>query len=107
MTSLLTAVAVLAVLSSGLCEEKNFLQRAGVAFNNREYRSLLTVSNGEKFGSWTWPEMCPDNFFAVGFSLRVKSQTLFKTNLLGTKKKLNHVCDLKQGKHNREVLLKE
>lgn len=73
MATLLTIVAVLAVLSGGLCEEKTFLQRAGVAFNSRQYRSLLTVSNGEQFGKWTWPEMCPEDFFAVGFSIRVKT----------------------------------
>nr|XP_033497361.1 vitelline membrane outer layer protein 1 homolog [Epinephelus lanceolatus] len=72
MASLFTVVAMLAVLSSGLCEEKTFLQRAGAAFNNRAYSSLLTVNNGEQFGNWTWPEMCPDKFFAVGFSLRVE-----------------------------------
>lgn len=76
MATLFTTVAMLAVLSSGLCEEKTFLQRAGVAFNSRQYRSLLTVSNGEQFGKWTWPEMCPENFFAVGFSIRVKTLTL-------------------------------
>ncbi|XP_062255350.1 vitelline membrane outer layer protein 1 homolog [Platichthys flesus] len=73
MASLLCAMAVLAVLSVGLCEEKNFLQRAGVAFTSRPYRSMLTVTNGEQFGNWTWPEMCPDQFFAVGFSVRVES----------------------------------
>ncbi|XP_056300207.1 vitelline membrane outer layer protein 1 homolog [Pseudoliparis swirei] len=68
-----TAVAVLAALSGACSEEKVFLQRAGEAFSSREYRSVLTVSNGERFGNWTWPEMCPDKFFAVGFSLRVES----------------------------------
>lgn len=75
MASLHTVVALLAVLSSGLCEEKTFLQRAGSAYNSRQYRSLLTVNNGEQFGNWTWPEMCPDEFFAVGFSIRVKTRT--------------------------------
>ncbi|KAL6109630.1 uncharacterized protein ACO6RY_12713 [Pungitius sinensis] len=65
--------AALAALPGGRCQEqKVFLQRAGASFSGREYRSLLTVSNGEAFGAWTWPEMCPDNFFAVGFSLRVE-----------------------------------
>ncbi|XP_068558265.1 vitelline membrane outer layer protein 1 homolog [Cebidichthys violaceus] len=73
MAILFVAVAVLAALSGGLCEEKVFLQRAGEAFRSRQHRSVLTVSNGEKFGNWTWPEMCPDEFFAVGFSLRVES----------------------------------
>ena len=75
MASLHTVVALLAVLSSGLCEEKTFLQRAGSAYNSRQYRSLLTVNNGEQFGNWTWPEMCPNEFFAVGFSIRVKTRT--------------------------------
>ncbi|XP_075899445.1 vitelline membrane outer layer protein 1-like [Nelusetta ayraudi] len=74
MTLLLTALTLLAVLSTGLCvEEKTVLQRAGTAFNGRQYKSMLTVNNGEQFGNWTWPEMCPAEFFAVGFSLRVET----------------------------------
>lgn len=77
MTFLLPVVSLLAVLSTGLCvEEKTVLQRAGTAFNYRQYKSMLSVTNGEQFGSWTWPEMCPDEFFAVGFSLRVKRHRL-------------------------------
>lgn len=79
MASLLTVVALLAVLSGGLCENKLFLQSSGTAFNSRQYRSMLTVTNGEQFGNWTWPEMCPENFFAVGFSLRVKTPTCSDT----------------------------
>ncbi|XP_003965780.2 vitelline membrane outer layer protein 1 isoform X1 [Takifugu rubripes] len=73
MARALAAVALLALLSVGLCEEKTFLQRAGTAFNSRSYKSILSVTNGEKFGDWTWPEMCPETFYAVGFSLRVES----------------------------------
>lgn len=73
MARVLAAVALLALLSVGLCEEKVFLQRAGTAFNSRPYKSILNVTNGEKFGDWTWPEMCPENFYAVGFSLRVNA----------------------------------
>ncbi|XP_028325757.1 vitelline membrane outer layer protein 1 homolog [Gouania willdenowi] len=73
MASLLPAVLLLAVLSSGLCEQKVFLQRAGTAFTSRGFRSLLNVTNGEQFGGWTWPEMCPPHFYAVGFSVRVES----------------------------------
>ncbi|XP_017288831.1 vitelline membrane outer layer protein 1 homolog [Kryptolebias marmoratus] len=73
MASLLTAAALLALVSSSFCEEKQFLQRAGKAFNDRQVRSELTVNNGEKFGNWTWPEMCPDQFYAVGFSVRVET----------------------------------
>ncbi|XP_013888545.1 vitelline membrane outer layer protein 1 homolog [Austrofundulus limnaeus] len=73
MAALLTAVALLALVSSSFCEEKQFLQRAGQAFSSRKVRSVMTVTNGERFGTWTWPEMCPDQFFAVGFSVRVET----------------------------------
>lgn len=77
MTNLLAVlVAVLATLSLVSCEGKVSLERAGVAYTDRPFRSMLNVSNGERFGSWTWPEMCPDEFFAVGFSLRVNISTL-------------------------------
>lgn len=79
MAGVFTAAALLALLSAGLCEETVFLQRAGTAFNGRPYQSILNVTNGEKFGDWTWPEMCPESFYAVGFSLRVKAQTLLHT----------------------------
>ncbi|KAI5611947.1 vitelline membrane outer layer protein 1 [Silurus asotus] len=46
--------------------------RAGVNFASRNYTSILTVPNGEKFGIWMWSEMCPVNFYATGFSLRVE-----------------------------------
>ncbi len=75
MVNLFTVVSLLAVFSSGLCAEKQFLQRAGQAFNSRQYKSVLSVNNGEQFGNWTWPEMCPQDFFAVGFSIRVKTLT--------------------------------
>lgn len=45
--------------------------RAGANFALRNYTSILTVPNGEQFGIWMWSEMCPENFYAVGFSLRV------------------------------------
>ncbi|XP_012673379.1 vitelline membrane outer layer protein 1 homolog [Clupea harengus] len=72
----MTGVCLLAVLALGLCAhpEKPFLSRAGVMHNSRPYSSMLTVTNGEQFGDWTWPEMCPPDYFAVGFSLRVESK---------------------------------
>lgn len=73
MARLVTAAALLALLSAGLCEQKVFLQRAGTAFNSRPYTSVLSAANGGTFGDWTWPEMCPETFYAVGFSLRVKA----------------------------------
>ncbi|KAM6968074.1 vitelline membrane outer layer protein 1-like [Aplochiton taeniatus] len=70
-TFIFISLSILAVVAPGLCK-KPYLERAGMAYNSRPYSSMLTVSNGEQFGKWTWPEMCPENFFAVGFSLRVE-----------------------------------
>lgn len=71
--------ALLGVLSLGSCQEKVYLERAGRTYTNRPFRSMLTVSNGERFGNWTWSEMCPDYFFAVGFSLRVNNKCHFNS----------------------------
>ncbi|XP_017573115.1 vitelline membrane outer layer protein 1-like [Pygocentrus nattereri] len=62
----------LVVLAQGNSLESSFVVKAGTRFTPRSYASMLTVPNGEQFGLWTWPEMCPQNFFAVGFSLRVE-----------------------------------
>ncbi|CAK7317281.1 Vitelline membrane outer layer protein 1 homolog [Vulpes lagopus] len=35
-----------------------------------EYTSVIEVTNGGPWGDWAWPEMCPDGFFASGFSLK-------------------------------------
>ncbi|CAL8287879.1 unnamed protein product [Merluccius merluccius] len=66
------AVASLAMVLSGWCKEMP-IQHARQEFNSRNYSSVINVPNGEKFGKWMWPEMCPDTFFAVGFSIRVES----------------------------------
>lgn len=49
-------------------------RRVGTKFNSREYEETLNVSNGGQLGDWTWLEMCPDKFFAVGFSLKVENK---------------------------------
>ncbi|CAL8358858.1 unnamed protein product [Arctogadus glacialis] len=66
------AVAVLALVASGWCKEEP-VERAGLTFSSRTYSSVINVPNGEQFGNWTWPEMCPERFYAVGFSVRVES----------------------------------
>lgn len=38
------------------------------------YTSVIEVTNGGPWGDWAWPEMCPDGFFASGFSLKVGAQ---------------------------------
>ncbi|KAI4881861.1 hypothetical protein NFI96_011957 [Prochilodus magdalenae] len=63
----------LVVLAQGDPLKNSVVIRAGTSFESRSYTSMLTVANGEQFGQWTWPEMCPENFYAVGFSLRVES----------------------------------
>lgn len=39
------------------------------------YTSIIDVTNGGTWGDWAWPEMCPDGYFASGFSVKVKVQT--------------------------------
>ncbi|XP_023658427.1 vitelline membrane outer layer protein 1 homolog [Paramormyrops kingsleyae] len=76
MASLLVlCVSVLSIAALGSCdlEEKPFVERAGRNFIGRASTSILTVPNGGKFGDWTWIEMCPEGFYASGFSVRVES----------------------------------
>ncbi|XP_059381452.1 vitelline membrane outer layer protein 1-like [Carassius carassius] len=38
----------------------------------RNYKSVLTVSNGMNWGSWKSKEICPTGMYAAGFSLKVE-----------------------------------
>ncbi|XP_053287661.1 vitelline membrane outer layer protein 1-like isoform X1 [Pleuronectes platessa] len=67
MESLLRAVALLAVLSVGL------FQRAAL-MNRRSTTSVLTVTNGQRWGTWMLTGMCRDQYFAIGFSTRVEAK---------------------------------
>ena len=72
LMSLAVLVAVEAVPMAAPTGSKQGVSRAGTKFNDRYFESMLTVNNGEQFGNWTWPEMCPEKHFAVGFMLRVE-----------------------------------
>ncbi|KAF5888952.1 vitelline membrane outer layer protein 1, partial [Clarias magur] len=66
---LLTVVSSVEVVP----EDQPRVIHAGTTFGLRNYSSILTVPNGEKFGIWMWSELCPENFYATGFSLRIES----------------------------------
>ncbi|XP_041650437.1 vitelline membrane outer layer protein 1 homolog [Cheilinus undulatus] len=59
MASLFAVLTLLAVLSGGFCQ-------------SRVYKSVLSVTNGGPWGEWNSADMCPENYYAVGFSLRVE-----------------------------------
>ncbi|XP_048022423.1 vitelline membrane outer layer protein 1-like isoform X3 [Megalobrama amblycephala] len=48
-------------------------QHVNVQATGRNYKSVLTVSNGMSWGSWGHQDMCPTGMYAAGFSLRVES----------------------------------
>lgn len=44
------------------------------AVGSRSYTQVIEVTNGGPWGDWAWPEMCPDGFFTIGFSIKVRAQ---------------------------------
>ncbi|XP_043090324.1 vitelline membrane outer layer protein 1-like [Puntigrus tetrazona] len=67
MFSLLAFIGLqVSVQSAGRRSERNV---------ERTFISLLAVSNGMKFGSWSQREFCPRGTHAAGFSLKVEKRS--------------------------------
>ncbi|XP_074840623.1 vitelline membrane outer layer protein 1 homolog [Carettochelys insculpta] len=45
---------------------------ANGTFANRYYYNAINVSNGGPWGTWTWLDMCPEHYYAMGFSIKVE-----------------------------------
>ncbi|XP_028674038.1 vitelline membrane outer layer protein 1 homolog [Erpetoichthys calabaricus] len=69
---LLFTFLLLSVVSCELELTSNVI-KAGSMFTNRQYYSTINVTNGGEFGQWTWLEICPEGFYAIGYSLRVEA----------------------------------
>ncbi|XP_006262442.1 vitelline membrane outer layer protein 1 homolog [Alligator mississippiensis] len=46
--------------------------KANGIFLNRQHYSSISVANGGPWGTWTWTDMCPEHFYAMGFSIKVE-----------------------------------
>ncbi|XP_061446232.1 vitelline membrane outer layer protein 1 homolog [Rhineura floridana] len=57
------AALVVLLLAGVMAEPKGVL----------EHEAVIGVSNGGTWGSWGWQEMCPEDTYATGFSLKVES----------------------------------
>ncbi|KAK6491331.1 vitelline membrane outer layer protein 1-like protein [Huso huso] len=68
------SLSLFLLLSTVSCElnANSIVHRAGTEFADRAVYSTIEVTNGGQFGDWTWSEMCPEGFYAIGFSLRVE-----------------------------------
>ncbi|XP_062867895.1 vitelline membrane outer layer protein 1-like [Trichomycterus rosablanca] len=56
---------------------------------DRPFASVLTVDNGQRWGTWGLKEMCPAGFYAAGFSLKVAGY--WESLLVGDNTALNGI----------------
>ncbi|KAM9450369.1 vitelline membrane outer layer protein 1 homolog [Clarias gariepinus] len=56
---------------------------------DRLYQSLLFVDNGQRWGTWGLKEMCPNGYYAAGFSLKVAGY--WESLLIGDNTALNGI----------------
>lgn len=100
ITMALLYISILCLVTVGssvevVPEDQPRVIHAGTTFGLRNYSSILTVPNGEKFGIWMWSELCPENFYATGFSLRVtisSTLSLFSLNCMSSSLSVLHFC---------------
>ncbi|XP_039380161.1 vitelline membrane outer layer protein 1 homolog [Mauremys reevesii] len=45
---------------------------ANGTFSSRKYYSSINVTNGGPWGTWTWIDMCPEHFYAMGYSIKME-----------------------------------
>ncbi|XP_049631575.1 LOW QUALITY PROTEIN: vitelline membrane outer layer protein 1 homolog [Suncus etruscus] len=69
MEWILGAKLLLLLLWATCCESAEVKSKA----KEKKYDpTIIEVNNGGPWGDWAWPDMCPDGFFAGGFSLKVE-----------------------------------
>ncbi|XP_007231065.3 vitelline membrane outer layer protein 1-like [Astyanax mexicanus] len=75
MLQILNSVLLLFVLCSGLQVRALPVEQSvnKTRTVDRPYVGIITVGNGQRWGSWGIREMCPLGTYATGFSLRVES----------------------------------